>query len=94
MPPKNCELGPGQLFMVGPDGEKTIFVPEIPKLEISYSEEDSETVNYPFLLDSNHTCKFSGRLVMCYSKFLYHFVGRSNNWLKMHGYPMVRKCRN
>ena len=93
MPPKNCELGPGTLFICSQNGEKEIIIPTIRELEISYTEEDCESVNYPFLLNSDYTCEFSGRIVMCYNKFLYHFVGRSNNWLKMHGEVMIRRRR-
>ena len=91
MPPKNCELKDGQLFMVGPDGVNVFLCSigeGIPKVSLMYDVSFEEMINLPYMMDD--TFEFEGKIMMNPSKVLYYFVGRSNNWLKMHGYPMVR----
>ena len=100
MPPKNCELGPGQLFMVGPDGVE-IFLASmsdgIPKVSIQYDGNLIEEVcgyeKYIPLLNHDDTFELEGKIMMNPNKVLYYLLMRSNNWLKMHGYPMLRKVR-
>ena len=91
MPPKNCELEPGRLFMFGPDGVE-LYVGSIgegiPKIPIQYDDSAfDEIINLPYLDD---TFEFEGKIMMNPSKIMYYLLVKSNNWLKMHGYPMVR----
>lgn len=96
MPPKNIELEPGQLFMISPDGTKiwTGSIGEgIPKVPIQYDDMSfDEIIDLP-CPDADTTFEFEGKIMMNPSKILYYLMGRSNNWLRMHGYPMVRKRR-
>ena len=90
MPPKNCELGPGNVFWLGYDRETRY---EIPKLTLAdFEETDEEQPCVPIIRGD---CEAE---LVCTTKInrkvlLRVILGISNNWLKMHGYPMLRKTR-
>ena len=70
----------------------------IPKVSIQYDDNLFEEVcgyekYIPVLNSADDTFEFEGKIMMNPSKVFYYLLGRSNNWLKMHGYPMIRKVR-
>ena len=88
MPPKNVELGDGRIYF-SIAGEKTQYMfDEFTTLEFTGFEETVESPPICRPADMEFECV--GTLMFSASKFLYRIMGRSNNWLKMHGYPMVR----
>lgn len=85
------EFGPGTLFIMGPDGETLGEFPTIPELTLT-TVNSADEINLTTLLPFE-SCEavITGNLDINRKVFLRVILGKSNNWLKMHGYPMVRK---
>ena len=91
MPPKkDYELGPGKLLWIGPDDETQYEIPTIPKLTLSGFKEDTEKLPCIKLFGGYHEAEMICATKINRKAYLRIILGRSNNWLKMHGYPMVR----
>ena len=88
MPPKEINLNPGVLYC---DGKLLGNVKSIELTELS-PEKDAKK---PYILgfDTSREASFTGTFIpnkYHWKKWLYMVFGRSNNWLKMHGYGTVR----
>jgi hypothetical protein len=80
----NSALSNGVLYYLDSDG---VYQPigEFESVDIE-TESDSASDYIPFLDD----LEFSFTAHISPSKLL-RVYGKSNNWLKMHGYPMIRR---
>lgn len=88
MPTKNVELDPGRIYFGIAGGKMKYIVPEIPELELSGFAENTEST--PIFISPNYVGEITGTIKTNWKVFLRLVLGKTNNWLKMHGYPMSR----
>lgn len=83
---QNIKLGSGKLFI------RSVDLCEVGdfKIESGAFADSKEYVKIPHILD-NHEATFSANCTVNYILLLR--ITKSNNWLRLHGYPMRRKVR-
>ena len=93
MPPKDLHESP-ELYMSQPDGA-WVKLGKIERMQITPPEPYDPYDDSPFILTRGQTATFevtwnpSGDMV----DLLIHGRLPSNNWRRMHGYPMKRKAK-
>jgi len=95
MPPKDYDpLSQGTLFFSADGGETYELVGEISDVDIATDCKDKDETSLVF--QSPQEMTFTATMLINKNMIWMLFGGTKdipNNWLKMHGFPMRRKCR-